>query len=136
MKKRILGFTLIELLVVISIIAILITLGFTSFSSAQKKARDAKRKSDIRDIKNALEQYYSLCGFQYPLPNGNTFDPIVCSLPDGSNLDMLISLPLDPKSGNAYYCPEPPGDYCTDTFYQICADMEAETSPYCVINAQ
>jgi len=46
------GFTLIELLVVISILAILITMGLTSFASAQRKGRDAKRKSDIREIKN------------------------------------------------------------------------------------
>lgn len=131
------AFTLIELLVAIAIISILITLGFTSFSTAQRKARDAKRKSDIRDIKNALEQYYSVCGFQYPYPNGNSYDPIICSLPDGNTMNILATMPLDPRSGNPYYCPDPPVNYCHSEAYMICTDLEAEDpSTYCVNNAQ
>ncbi len=59
------GFTLIEILVVIGIIAVLLSLGTASYSSAQKKARDTKRKQDLQDIQNALEQHYSICGFTY-----------------------------------------------------------------------
>ena len=50
------GFTLLELLVVIGIISILVALGTASYSTAQKKARDAKRKGDVRSIINAFEQ--------------------------------------------------------------------------------
>ena len=49
------GFTLIELLIVITIIGILATFVVASFTSAQAKARDSKRKSDIDAIKKALE---------------------------------------------------------------------------------
>lgn len=49
------GFTLVELLVVVAIIAILSVIGLTIFTSAQSNARDARRKSDIEAIANALE---------------------------------------------------------------------------------
>jgi prepilin-type N-terminal cleavage/methylation domain-containing protein len=52
------GFTLIELLVVIAIIGLLATLATVSFSGSTKKARDAKRKSDLIQVQKALELYY------------------------------------------------------------------------------
>lgn len=51
------GFTLVELLVVIAIIGILASLGFFGFQTAQKKARDAQRKNDLKEVKQALEAY-------------------------------------------------------------------------------
>ena len=55
MKK---GFTLVELLVVIAIIGILSTLSVVSLNSARAKARDARRLSDIKQIRTALDMYY------------------------------------------------------------------------------
>ncbi len=49
------GFTLIELLIVISIIGILASLTLASYSGTQQKARDGVRKSDLTQIKRALE---------------------------------------------------------------------------------
>ncbi|HCS79346.1 TPA: hypothetical protein DIV55_06450 [Patescibacteria group bacterium] len=63
------GFTLIELLVVISIIAILISAAMVSFSVAQTKGRDGKRKADLKGIQQALEQYYQANG-HYPVTSG------------------------------------------------------------------
>jgi len=53
------GFTLIELLIVIVIIGILagIVVGIVG-TSARKKANDAKSKSYVHEVQNALEQYY------------------------------------------------------------------------------
>jgi len=66
MKRRLdKGFTLIELLVVIAIIGLLATLSIVAFSSATKKARDAKRLSDMKQIMTALELYKDQYG-QYP----------------------------------------------------------------------
>lgn len=49
------GFTLIELLVVIGIISVLVGMATFSFTNAQKKARDVKRKTDLRQIASAIE---------------------------------------------------------------------------------
>ena len=57
MNKK--GFTLIELLVVISIIALLSSIVLSSLNDARAKARDSVRRSDLRQIKTALELYKS-----------------------------------------------------------------------------
>lgn len=49
------SFTLLEMLVVIGIIAILVTLGFASYSTVQKKARDAKRQGDLKAAQQVME---------------------------------------------------------------------------------
>jgi type II secretion system protein G len=53
------GFTLIELLVVIAIIGLLSTLTVLALNSARARVRDAKRVADVKQIKTALEMYYS-----------------------------------------------------------------------------
>lgn len=68
-SPRIKGFTLVELIVVIGIIGILSTLGMSSYSNIQRKARDAKRVADAREIKIALAAYYADNG-SYPLSTG------------------------------------------------------------------
>lgn len=59
------GFTLIELLIVIAIIGILSTLLMANFIGVRQRARDAQRKSDIRQLQAALELYRADTG-QYP----------------------------------------------------------------------
>lgn len=59
------GFTLIELLVVVAIIGILASVVLASLNTARAKGRDARRVSEIRSIRNALELYYSDYGV-YP----------------------------------------------------------------------
>jgi len=56
-RSRNQGFTLIELLVVIAVIGILAAVILASLNSARDKARDARRKSDLRQISIALELY-------------------------------------------------------------------------------
>jgi len=56
MKK---GFTLIELLVVVSLIGVLSTLVIANLNSARERARDAGRKSDLRNIQTALRLHYN-----------------------------------------------------------------------------
>lgn len=57
MKNK--GFTLIELLVVVSIIGLLATLVVANLNSARARARDAARKSDLKNISTALRLYYN-----------------------------------------------------------------------------
>ncbi len=58
MTLRAKGFTLIELLVVISIISLLSSVVLSSLNSARSKARDALRKEDLTQVRNALALYY------------------------------------------------------------------------------
>ncbi len=126
-KNKFIGFTLLEMLVVIGIIAILLGMGATSYSTAQKKARDAKRKDDLKTIQNALEQYYSICGYQYPTPINNQFNSIICTSP---TVAIFPTVPLDPKT-TPYLC-----SGCTSTTYNLCTNLETESNQFCVQNKQ
>lgn len=57
--KRKKAFTLVELLVVVSLIGVLATLVLANLNAARERARDAQRKSDIRNIQTALRLYYN-----------------------------------------------------------------------------
>jgi len=59
MKKWKRAFTLIELLVVVAIIGLLAAIAVIALNQARMKARDAKRIADIRQIRTALEMYFS-----------------------------------------------------------------------------
>lgn len=104
MKKN--AFTLLEILVVISIIGILVALGTAAYSTAQKKGRDAKRKSDMKALQNGFEQFYSREG-SYPNSEAEANDPLIfpTGLPeDPKNSGLNIySINLDAAEG-ATYC--------------------------------
>lgn len=110
------GFSLFELLVSISIIGILVALVSISYSSAQKKARDARRMQDLGMIQKAAEQYYSLNSYNYP--------PAIDSYNVGQNWtigtqEIIASVPGDPKTGAAYS-----RSGITTSSYCICAQLE------------
>lgn len=65
-KRR--GFTLIELMVTITIIAVIASIGFVTYSKSQLYSRDAKRKQDLRAIAVALEFYHQSYD-RYPCPS-------------------------------------------------------------------
>lgn len=97
MKKRKLGFTLLELLVVIGIIGVLVSLGISSYSTAQKKARDSKRKSDLRAIQSCMEQYYNDNNYVYQTISGT---PLSSTIVCGGTKDM--GTPIDPLNDTTY----------------------------------
>ncbi|MCS7093386.1 MAG: prepilin-type N-terminal cleavage/methylation domain-containing protein [Patescibacteria group bacterium] len=117
MGLRFKSFTLLEMLVVIGIIGILISLGVSSYSTAQRKSRDAKRKSDLKIIQNALEQYYSICGGKYPssINFSGTITATTTDCPGLASDVTLISMPTDPLGGN-YQCV----GTCNASAYTIC----------------
>src|SRR5574343_612184 len=102
-SKKIIAFTLLELLVVIAIVGVLSAFVFVSLNSAVNAANDARRKSDIATIKNALIQYTVQGG---TLPTGDcNFGTETNSCDDllGEALNpYLPTLPSDPKSGLFY----------------------------------
>lgn len=53
------AFTLIELLVSIAVIATIIGLSLPNFLGARVRARDARRKSELSQLKTALQLYYN-----------------------------------------------------------------------------
>ena len=53
-KQNFAGFTLIELLVVIVVIGILATVSVTTFSGYQKKSRDTKRISELKQVEKII----------------------------------------------------------------------------------
>ena len=104
MKNKILnrlsfGFTLVELLVVITIIAILTGLSVSSYTSAQIKARDSQRKSDLDQISKALMLYYADTGvFPASFSFGNSSTGFV-----GNNgIIYMRQTPKDPRKGYSY----------------------------------
>src|SRR3989339_179017 len=95
MKK---SFTLLEMLVVIGIVSVLVSMGIASYSTAQKKARDAKRQSDIKAAQQIMEQCYSVNSFQYPTISGTGTITATCPAP---NTDITFTL-TDPLNNGTY----------------------------------
>lgn len=68
-----LGFTLIELMVAIAIVAILSMIGLVVFNYAQGGGRDAKRKSDLQAIAQALKANRTPGEVKYQQITGDDF---------------------------------------------------------------
>jgi len=99
------GFTLMEILVVIAIIGLIASFSMIALSSAMKKGRDSKRKSDINQIGKflSLSCYLPDAGAgQYDL--ASLFGEIKIKNPQISN--FIKSVPKDPLIGTdaqSYY---------------------------------
>ena len=130
MKKQ--GFSLLELLVVIGIISLLLSVAISSYSTAQKKTRDAKRQADLKTIQQSAEQYYSICGFSYPNFAGGALQPIICTTSSPTQVILPTEkLPKDPKTNNVYTC----YGSCTTSSFTLCATPELANS-ICVSSQQ
>lgn len=140
MKKISKGFTLIELLVVIAIIGLLSSVIIAPIQSSRKKARDARRISDMKQMETALEFYYDEYG-QYPdsdgagcggwdTPGNGTF---ITPLVSGGFLPANMKDPnVDDSCGNYRYY-HYPANYtgCTRSFYVLgVVDMDTSGNPY------
>lgn len=110
MNKKKTGFTLVELIVVITILAVLWTIAFVSFSWYAKSARDSTRVSDLKSIEKILE-FTRLDLWYYPEPsdsfsvtysgatiwNQGTFNTSVLQ-----KTKRLSEAPLDPLTQTPY----------------------------------
>jgi general secretion pathway protein G len=106
------GFTLLELLIVIVIIGILALLILPNITSAPKKARDTKRKTDLTAIQKGLEEYFV---------DNNVYPASLNSLTLGS-APILKTVPVDPtNTGNYTYTYTPAN---SNTTYTLTACLE------------
>jgi prepilin-type N-terminal cleavage/methylation domain-containing protein len=110
------GFTLVELLVTITIVSILASIGLNTYSSAQKKSRDAKRKAHLKQLTDAFESYYN---DHEEYPNDSSGNIMGCGTDaeeectygasvfsnTSSEPDTIymIQMPADPSVGMTYY---------------------------------
>lgn len=119
MRKK--GFSLIELLVAISIIAILATIGLASYTSAQKRARDSKRKADLEQIRSALEMHRA---------DENDYPTTAEGLAALVTASYIQVLPADPKASDYTYGYSSDGEtYC------LGALLEADETSTCGCSA-
>ncbi len=96
------GFTVVELVVAIIVIAILAAISIVAYGNIQRQARDSERKSDIVQLKIALDKYYA----------ANSQFPAICAA-DNSGCSVnglatplapyLSEIPVDPSGSSNQY---------------------------------
>ena len=119
-----LGFTLIELLVVIAIIGILAGFAIASFTSAQAKGRDSRRKADLDAISKALElmKNDSVGSSYYPRCSTRAVDK--CRITDARNQQGVA---LEPN-----YMKKVPSDPLSDPENVIPSTGNSSIYPYAI----
>lgn len=134
MERR--GFTLIEVLVAATIIAVLTAIGVVSYGNINKKSRDAKRKSDIEQIRSALEMYRADNGWYPSTGSGGYWN--TSNLSSSLVPSYMPAIPTDPKnvnpsvyrykatdvSGGKYY------GYCLSALLEQTVDPDDTCTPY------
>lgn len=141
------GFTLIEILVVITIIALLAVGGLASFQGITRASRDGRRKTDIEQIRAAIELYRNNNdNGSYPDSSDIT---VSCASTTGitdTDNTYLARVPLDPQCTAITYSYQPTdsaggacdsadsADPCLD--YTISAYLENSSATACTSSAE
>ena len=120
------GFTLVELLVVMAILGILAVVSLANFRTSQMKGRDAQRKSDLRQIANALEAYMSDHG-GYPTASNGQIKACGCKSAVQADAcdwdqDEVPNLREFCDENNTVYMSKVPGDPTGDPAYCYWSD--------------
>jgi prepilin-type N-terminal cleavage/methylation domain-containing protein len=148
MKRR--AFTLVELLVVIAIIGLLSSIAVVSMGGSRTKARDLKRKTDLKQLATAVELYFAK-NDSYPSTSNAWWSTcngwVGLKGVSGANgwipnlaPEFMGQLPLDPVRGtNIGIMTGPSGaadvaQYCyiyrsNGTDYKIASHCAAESGP-------
>ena len=121
------GFTLLELLIVIVIIGILALLIVPNVVSAPKKSRDAKRKTDLKAIRDKVEEYFvdngaypatlgDVTGFTAPDDPKNVSPHVYTYTPANSNTTYTLTACLENANDSQGSAPVAP---CTTKTFQM-----------------
>jgi prepilin-type N-terminal cleavage/methylation domain-containing protein len=146
------GFSLIELMVAITILAIISSIGFVAYGQVQKKARDTKRKQDLRSIRVMLELYkqnkqgYPLAATPVNSSSGESWIPALIADNYTQNLPLDPTLngtafqknAIDTNFGYLYYAPNdaaalpgscPQGNVTLGGYYMLVTHLEDANDP-------
>lgn len=128
------GFTLIELIVAITIVSIISSVGFVTYSNSQIIGRDGRRQNDLRSVYTALELYHQKNGrypcvannFQASSDNSSGFwitdDGCGGILPvKDFDTNYMNAMPMDPKK-NAFTSGNQESADINGYFYSSCND--------------
>ena len=102
------------MIVIIGILALLI---IPNITSAPKKARDTKRKTDITSVRKGLEEYFV---------NNNVYPNALTDLTTGS-APIVKVLPADPKNTGAYVYTYTPANTNSTYTLTACLENDADT---------
>jgi prepilin-type N-terminal cleavage/methylation domain-containing protein len=94
------GFTLVELLIVIAILGGLAAVVTVAYPASQRRARDARRKSDLKQYQTALESYANANSGLYWTSVQVQADTIVCTALGFSPGECAS----DPRDGSSNSC--------------------------------
>lgn len=121
MKK--LGFTLIELLVVIAILGIIATMVLSQVNQARIKSRDARRLSDLKEMKLALSVFFD-ANRRYPTNAEWAADQLASNdIPRCGDKRCMPLVPKDPRGGASY-----PYYQCSEIMYHLGANLEMKNN--------
>lgn len=115
------GFTLIELVVVIAIISFILGIAVVNYQSANKRARDGRRKADLEQIRSAAELYRA--------NNPPTGYPANLAALNPNYLNPLSQDPFSAQGYIYYY------NRTGSVTYNLCGYLEAKaaTDPNCPV---
>lgn len=122
------GFTLVELIVVIAIIGFLAAVVFSSFGAARVKARDVKRRTEMRSLRTALELYYGNNGAYPSIGVDDTgYAPDALATPLAGMIPAIPTEPLGPTWHTYQYVRGPIGNNSYGLYIRY------ESTGYCKI---
>lgn len=101
------GFTLIEFLLVAALIAILMTMGFSSYGKSLSRGRDSKRLTDMQEVQKGFELYYA---------RHNSYDLVDTMFGD---TEVFPQGKPNPPVGSQEY-----GGWANGTDFMYCAQLE------------
>jgi len=112
-----------EILISIAIIAILTAIGIVSYGSINKNARNAKRRTDVEQLRSAYELYRADNGY-YPA----TSDVAM------SDASLLLSTSVDPPF-DTYMSTIPVDPKGLEYKIQVTNEIDSQYYGYCIASA-